>query len=302
MDSPTGFKKWYILFRVWSLSAAAVPVLVGTVWAGHQGYFNPWLFGMTLLGGMALQVGTNLINTYYDYKTGVDTIELTKTCPCLVEGWMEATQVKRLGLVCFSLVALMGIYLVYLRGWPILILGLLGIWGGYSYTGGFAYKYKGLGSILVFFLMGPLMVWASYYVQTGIFAWSPILVSLPIGFLVAAILNANDLRDLSHDARAGIKTLPLLIGYRNGFIVQYLLYAAAFLSVILVVFIYRIPPVVLLPVLLAVPGGLKMFKHSRLAFAEHPVRKQLLEMESARFHAQFGLVFAGGLLMGLFIA
>ena len=175
--------------------------------------FPPLALILTLIGGAAIQVGTNYTNTYGDYINGVDTVESNITQPQLVRGILAPDQMLKAGLGAFAFAATIGIYLVYLRGWPLLILGLLGILGGYGYTLGVAYKYKGLGTILVFFLMGPMMAWGAYYVQTGFHSWTPVLASLPIGFLISGLLHANDFRDIPSDEESGIKTLATILGF-----------------------------------------------------------------------------------------
>src|SRR2546423_14829177 len=113
----------------------------------------------------------------------------------------------------FVLALLMGIFLTLHRGWPIVLLGLIGFIGGYFYTAPpFQYKYRALGVPLVFLLMGPLMVVGAYYALTGRYSDQALLASLPVGFLVAAILHANDVRDVDDDARTGFKKLSTLVG------------------------------------------------------------------------------------------
>ena len=129
-------KAWFMAMRPWSFTAAFVPVALGTALAWDQGYFHPGLFFLTALGGICVQVGTNFINTYGDYRSGVDTVESAHTCPQLVTGAMRPAAMKRAGLLAFGLAAAIGLTLAWLRGWEILAVGLLGILGGYTYTAG----------------------------------------------------------------------------------------------------------------------------------------------------------------------
>lgn len=301
VHEPSMWKRWFIAFRVWSFTAAAIPITLGAVWAWSLGYFNKWLFILTLIGGIAIQAGTNLINTYYDFRNGVDTPESAKSCPVLVAQWLCPNHVKIVGLLSFLIAAVIGMYLVYLRGFFLLALGVLGIIGGYCYTGGIAYKYRGLGSTFVFFLMGPLMVWGAFFVQTGFHSLSVILVSLPISFLVSGILHANDLRDLEHDKSAGILTLAIITGWQKGLLVHFFLYGAAFLSVLGLVIYKIISPWVLVIVFIALPAGIRLMQHTLQAHKGNKEKLQMLELEAAQFHLKFGILYTFGIFVGVFI-
>ncbi|MDR3588273.1 MAG: 1,4-dihydroxy-2-naphthoate octaprenyltransferase [Negativicutes bacterium] len=288
------FKTWFLALRPWSFTAAFVPVALGAALAGDQGSFDPWLFLLTLTGGIAMQAGTNLINTYGDYIAGVDTIDSAVTCPQLVSGTLQPGDVKKAGIGCFSFALAIGLWLTYLCGWPVIIAGLIGLVGGYCYTAGFAYKYQGLGSVMVFFLMGPLMAWPSYFIQTGQFSWLPIWVSLPVGFLVAAILHSNDLRDMAFDREAGIRTLALYLGLRAAMTLYYFLYLASFVCLIGLVALALLPVLAIMPLLL-IPSVLRLFSQATVAAKGSREAMLLLEGAAAQFHFRFGLLLIVGL-------
>lgn len=290
-------KSWLIAMRPWSLTASFVPVALGAALAASQGFFNPALFALTAIAGMLVQAATNYINTYGDYLTGVDTVESAHTCPQLVTGAMKPNDMKKAGLITFGAAAAIGLLLAWLRGWEVIAVGLLGIVGGYTYTAGpCPFKYKGLGSIFVFFLMGPLMVWPSWFIQTGQYSWLPVLVSMPVGFLVAAILNGNDVRDIAHDQAAGIKTLAMELGLGGGLWLHRLLYLGAFVSLFCLVAVSALPPLCLLPCLL-LPFCRKILV--TLKNAEAGMREGMLQLEgmAAGFHFQFGILLNAGLLL-----
>lgn len=290
------FKTWFMAMRPWSFTAAAVPVALGTAFAYNQGIFDPSLFILALVGGIAIQAGTNLTNTYGDYISGVDTINSCNTNPHLVLGILKPEAMKKAGILAFSLAAVIGVYLVYLRGWELLFLGMIGIFGGYTYTlGPLPYKYQGLGSLLVFFLMGSMMVWGAYFVQTGLHSWPVIWLSLPISFLVSGILHANDIRDIDDDLKAGIRTLAMTIGRKNSFTLYFLLYIAAFSSVIILPLLKITPVSAALPLIL-LPQGYKILRSALDSWRGDVKTLGLLEIKSAQFHFQFGLLLVIGLL------
>jgi len=294
-------KEWFLALRPWSFTAALIPVGLGTVLALYHGEFNLFLFLLTLIGGVLMQAGTNLTNTYGDYISGVDSSESARTCYQLVDNIFKPQDMKIAGILAFLLAALIGLYLVYLRGLVILIIGLIGIIGGYTYTLGPApYKYKGLGSIFVFFLMGPLMVIGAYYVQTGVFDWITVWISLPISFLVSGILHANDLRDINYDQKAGIKTLALILGYNRSFFLYYLLNITAFLSLIILVGVKVLPITAIIPLVL-LPKAISILKNTQASWKGNKECLVMLEANAAQFHFQFGIMLIGGLLLNFII-
>ncbi|MBZ4652934.1 MAG: 1,4-dihydroxy-2-naphthoate octaprenyltransferase [Peptococcaceae bacterium] len=294
-------KTWFISLRPWSFTAAIVPVTLGAFLALNEGFFNVTLFGLSLFASIAIQAGTNLINSYGDFISGVDTEESATTVPFLVKGILKPKQMLGAGILFFALAGTIGLYLVNLRGWPLLLLGILGTIGGYTYTAGpVPYKYKGLGSFLVFFLMGPMMVWGAYFVQTGNHSWTAVWSSLPVAFLVSGILHANDLRDLEFDGKAGIKTLALMLGRRISFSLYYALNIAAFLSLFVLISFGQLPVMSILPLLL-LPRVRVIFKDTRESWKGNKEKLTLLEATAAQFHFQFGFLLVTGLLANYFL-
>src|SRR5437764_7048120 len=204
---------WLEIGRPFSWTASVVPVLVGSALAWHDGAFSLPLFLLVLLASIALQAGTNVINELYDVKNHVDTLESPRASRALVEGRLTEREALWGGLALFGFVGVVGLGLVALRGLPMLALGVVGMLGGYFYTAPpFQYKYRALGVPLVFLLMGPLMVVGAFFAVTGDWSFQALVVSVPVGLLVAAILDGNEWRDISEDTRAGISTLSARIG------------------------------------------------------------------------------------------
>ena len=201
------------ILRPFAFTASVIPVLAGGALAAVDGQFA-WLpFPAALAGAVLLHSGTNIVNEIYDVRQGIDTITSPRASHALVKG--RLTERAALGgpFVAFALAVAVGLYLVALRGPAIVVLGVLGLVGGYGYTAPpLQYKYHALGVPLVFLLMGPLMVVGSYFAITGVWAPQALVLSIPVGLLVAAILHGNEWRDISEDTRAGIVTLSSRIG------------------------------------------------------------------------------------------
>ena len=299
---------WFFATRPWSLTASAIPVSMGAALALSMGVFHPWLFALTLLGGVLLQVGTNLLNTYGDFMSGVDTEDSARTCPQLVTGLFKPEHMRLAGLAALACATLVGLVLVANSGWLLLVFGLVGVAGAYGYTTGvMPYKYLGLGPLMVFWLMGPLMTMPAFYVQTGEALWSALWIGLPVGFLVTAILHANELRDIEHDRAAGIHTMSMYMGLRSGLALYLAMVGGAFVSLTVLVVLGLIPAgailgLVLAPVYLRSMGPLWRFVIAPEKLSGDQVdavleQVRLLEGFSAENHFKFGLLMLVGILL-----
>lgn len=203
---------WFQAIRFPSLTAGLIPVMLGGAYAVMDRAFQSVPFLLALLASMLIQAGTHLFNDYFDHKSGADVSDSLLPSSVIQQGLLTPRQVYRGAVVCFALSLILGICLAKLAGVQILWFGLLGLVLGYCFTGGpFPFSYRALGEVAVFFAMGPLMVLAAYYAQVGMLRWTVFLGSLPVGFLAAAILHTNNLRDRDHDPSVGKITLANLL-------------------------------------------------------------------------------------------
>jgi len=230
------YRNWFLASRPWSFSMTAISVSVGGALAAIDGSFSWGLFFITLLGGTFMHAATNLINDYYDVKSGVDTRE-TFTAQYrphpLLEGKLEPQSIQKAAYALYAAATLIGAILAATRGWPLLWIGLIGLFASLTYTAPpLKYKYSALGEISVFLMWGPLMVMGSYFVQRQAFSHQVFWTSLPFGMLVALVLLANNIRDLNHDRSKGILTLPMVIGQRNSLRLYMAMVVLAYLGII----------------------------------------------------------------------
>jgi 1,4-dihydroxy-2-naphthoate octaprenyltransferase len=211
---PPAAALWWKALRAYSVPASIAPVLVGAAYAAASGAdVTWWQLPLVLLAGMLLHIGTNLVNDAADFATGVDKPGAQGGSGVLTSGWLTARQVYVGGFIAFGLAAVVGLPVLLDRGWPLVAIGVAGALGGYAYTGPpFGLKYKALGEVWVFAFMGTLMVAGAAYALTGAFPPGVWAASVPVGFLVAAILTVNNQRDLGEDAKLPIRTLAILLG------------------------------------------------------------------------------------------
>ncbi len=222
---------WYQAFRAVTLTLSVIPVLMGAAAAFAQGQFDPGLLILAAIGGALAHAGANAFADYFDFKKGVDSSRaLSSHLGALARERVAPEWILLAAFACFSATALIGIVLVQRTGWPLMLFGLVGLLGAFSYTGWpVAYKYRAMGEPLLGVLMGPLMVMGSYYLQTRGWDWALFLLSLAVASIVASISRVNNLRDLPDDQMAGIRTLPMALGVTGTKRLYYLLTVTPFL-------------------------------------------------------------------------
>ena len=284
--------------RPFSFTASTIPVLSAGALAFVQNKFEAAPFFASLAASVLLHVGTNITNEIYDVRNGIDSITSPRASQALLKG--RLTEHEAFGFIqgSFVLAILFGIALIAMRGWPIALLGLIGLLLGYGYTAPpFQYKYKAIGLPMVFILMGPLMVMGAYYAITGSLDWSSLIVSLPIGLLVTAILHGNEWRDITDDARYGIGTLSALMGRKWAHITYLSLITGAFIVVILGV-LFRALPVTSLLALLSLPLLIYLVGASQLGINGQQRAIAKIDLDTAKLHAAFGILYVIGILLG----
>lgn len=300
---PSKSKIWFRATRPFSFTASVIPCVVGAMLALLMaGGASLWyLFPFILVSSVLLHAATNLIGDYYDFIKGVDTKDSFGGSGVLTEGLLQPKPVFNMGILFFALAFLIGLPIIFARGELILILGIIGILGGFFYTGWpIGYKYVALGNIFVFILMGPLMVVGTFFALTGYYSADVLYISLPIGCLVAGILQANNLRDIIHDQKANIKTFASVAG--GGFAkAEYLfLIITAYVIVIVLVALGILSPWSLL-VLLSLPPAIKNMNQIKGVQVENTSKIAMLDVQTAQLHMLFGLLLSVSILISKYI-
>lgn len=290
---------WGRAVRAFSFTASLIPPTVGAMLAFmHEAPARWALFPLVLVASVAYHAGTNLVNDYYDYKNSVDRRGTLGSSGLLVQGLIPARSILRGAMFFFALGTIIGFYFISVRGLPIFALGLIGLLGGVFYTAGpVSYKYRGIGEPLVFMLMGPLMVVGSYLVLTGGFRWDVVLVSLPVGCLVAAILQSNDLRDIAYDSTVGVRTAAIVFGSKVAGVVYYSLIVSAYVIVAILAAL-KIVPIWSLAVLLTLPVAAKNMKIASRIAGGSAREYATIDVMTAQLHMAFGLLLILSLAAG----
>lgn len=285
---------WVLAARPKTLPAAAAPVIAATAVAFYEDAFRPGPALAALLAALLLQIGANLANDVFDYHKGADTEERLGPTRVTQAGLLAPRQVLVGMWITFGLAALLGIYLTWVSGWPVLIIGLASILAAIAYTGGpFPLGYLGLGEVFVFLFFGLAAVTGTYYVQAqsvSLLAW---WIAVPMGLLTSAILVVNNLRDIETDRVARKLTLAVRLGADGARIEYLILLALAYLIPLGLWLAGMAPPTILLAWLsaLLVPGLL------RLIYREtgRPLNKALAD--TGRLELVYALLLAAGLVL-----
>jgi 1,4-dihydroxy-2-naphthoate octaprenyltransferase len=288
---------YYEIARPFSLTASTVPVAAAGALALIHGRFDLPLFAAALAGSVLLHIGTNITNEIYDVRHGVDTITSPRMSQALLKGRVKEREAFALVGASFALAILIGLGLTLARGLPVLSFGLAGLIAGYGYTAPpFNLKYRALGIPLVFVMMGPLMVSGGYYVITGAVTMQALVVSIPVGLLVAAILHGNEWRDITDDARYGIGTLSTLLGRRAAHLGYVSLIVGAYLTLALAVLLQWLPTTTLLA-MLSLPLLVRAIRASELGAMGQQRAIAMIDLETAELHAAFGYLLVLGLAL-----
>ena len=287
---------WFNAFRPWTLHGAVVPVALGGVYAYTHGSHEWFLFLLALVGGVLLQSACNLLNTYGDFESGLDTEENHSRSPELVSGKLRSKDVLRAGMACLAVTACLGIIMIAMTGWGILVFGLAGLATAGLYTVGLKYKYFGLGLPSVFIAMGILMPMGTYYLMTGDVSYDLLWISLPNAMMITAVLNGNELRDFVSDRDAGVRTVSVRIGYDRAMFLYRALNTLPFVIVPVLV-IVGVLPIHTLIVFIALYHWNIMYRNTKTARDDR--RSGFMMVPFAfKLNWVFGLLLIVGILLG----
>ncbi|MBF6570435.1 MAG: 1,4-dihydroxy-2-naphthoate octaprenyltransferase [Candidatus Binataceae bacterium] len=234
---PNPISLWLQAIRVRTLVVMPPACLVGAACALADGHFSLFRLILAFFGTAAIQSGTNIINDYYDFQSGVDPREAANPDPfgpslVVQRGLLTPDQLWWGGIAAFGIGAVFGLILVALCGWPILLIGVASIAAAYFYTARpLALAYHALGDITGFIFMGPAIVIGGYYVMAFNVTWGAVLTSCAVGFLGTGILLANNVRDIETDPQRGKYTLSTWLGRDKAIWEVALFDAGAYLSI-----------------------------------------------------------------------
>ena len=240
-------KGWVTAIRPKTLPAALGPILPGAALAWSRNSFKLLPVIAALYAALLLQIAVNIANDYFDFIHGIDTPDRVGPTRAAASGLLSLKQMRR-GMVLITLFILsIGVYLVYIAGIPILIIGIASVISVYLYSAGpFPLSTNALGDLFVFIFFGPVAVCGTYYVQTLSLNIEIILYSVSVGLLITAIIVVNNYRDIKTDAAGGKRTLAVVLGEKLTRVEYYLLVIIAYLIPPTLIFFTNASPWILL--------------------------------------------------------
>ncbi len=204
---------WWLAIRPKTLPAAACPVIVGAACAASDHLFSAVMFAAALAGALLIQISVNLANDYFDFKHHIDTPDRKGPVRMTQSGMIPASTVKNAFILTLLLALALGAWLIIQGGPVILYIVIASILGVICYSAGpYPIASNGLGEVFVFIFFGPVAVLGTYYLMAGHVTLSVCIASIPVGLMVTAIIVVNNLRDIETDAKAGKRTLAVIIG------------------------------------------------------------------------------------------
>ncbi len=288
-------KIWVEAARPKTLAAAFVPVLIGATIAYQDELINWMATTVALLCAFLIQIGTNFANDYFDFVKGADTDERIGFERATAKGLISPKTMLNATIICMALAFIFGLYLVWIGGTVVLIIGLFSLLFGVLYTGGpFPLGYNGLGDLFVFIFFGIVAVMTTYYVNALAWSMDTFWASLAVGALCTNILVVNNLRDIEQDKIAGKKTLGVLFGetmlkveYTFMLMLAFAIPPHFYFQLDYEIWIFL--PFLILPVALL---------HTKTIWTETEKRNLNQQLEkTAKFMTIFGLLFSIGIIL-----
>ena len=289
------FNVWLRAARPQTLAASVVPILIGASVAWSDQLFRLDTTAVALFCAFAIQIGTNFANDYYDYIKGADTPERIGFERATSAGLISPQKMLFATYLTMGIAFLAGLYLVWVGGWIVLLIGILSLLFGIAYTGGpYPLGYNGLGDVFVFIFFGLIAVTGTYYVNALEWSFVSLIASVPVGALCVNILVVNNLRDVDQDKIAGKRTLGVLFG-EFALKMEYLsMLLAAFATPVTLYFYYAYSLWIFLP-FLSLPAAWillnEIWNHT-----DKKILNNTLE-NTAKYMLLFGILFSIGLII-----
>lgn len=221
--------------KIWI--ASTVPMAVGGALAyGITGKFSVYWFIVSLVGIYLIEIGKNAVNEVVDYKSGVDRyVSPEKRTPfsggkkSIIDGKLTVFEAGVVALLTMGAACLIGFYIILFKEFSVFWIGITGVLISVFYSiPPFKLAYRGLGEVTVGITFGPLILCGIYLVMTGSIDLRAIVVSIPIGLLIANVLWINQYPDYEADLQGGKMNWVVRLGKKKALKIYKLLFILAY--------------------------------------------------------------------------
>jgi 1,4-dihydroxy-2-naphthoate octaprenyltransferase len=209
--------KWIRIVRPGTLGAGAAPVFVGLIVAAEERTFD-WVIALvTLLAALTIQIASNLINDYYDFKKGLDKAGRLGPKRAIAEGEVSPQTMKKAIIIDIAIAVLCGLYLTLVGGLPILMIGCVSLLCAWLYTATpYSLSYLGIADLFVLAFFGPIATVGTTYLQIEQFSEKAFWLGMVSGLISMGILTINNIRDIDSDKKAGKRSIVVRFGKKFG--------------------------------------------------------------------------------------
>ena len=286
------------------LAGSIVPVFIGAAYAILERHFVFGPFLVTISGVGALHLGANLLNDYYDAR-GSDPINVRLTpfsggSRVLQEKAIPPGVILLMALLFFAVGLGSGIWLARFGRPLALLIGLLGLAAGWSYSSPpLQFMSRGLGEVVIFFAFGPLITFGTHYVMSGHLSWEAFVLGFPQGFLIAEVIWINQFPDYQADKESGKKNLVVRLGPNASRYIYALIMGLSFIAVILLIRFVRLSFIIMIT-FVSLPLALRAL---RILWKEYPSHEGLIPAQALTIQTLIaqGLLLSLGLILSRFI-
>lgn len=251
---PSRTSVWWKALRYHFVPPSIFPATLGALiaWAvGHT--FYPFYFFLVLSGVVVNHIALNMADDYFDFKHAVDHLQPEEKNPysggsgTLSSGLIRPQAMRKAFILCFAITVAIGLYLTVLRGLPVLLFGLLGVFCSVFYTAPpISFSHHGLGELAQLVCFGPVIGLGSYFVQTQTLTLKAFLATLPLGIMLFSMIVINEIPDYDEDRLAGKLTLIARYGKRQGINLYMASWACTYLVIVGGILLQELPLTVLL--------------------------------------------------------
>lgn len=209
-----------LLYPGHTLPTALAPVAVAVGLALHDGVFAPMAVLVAFVGSWLIHVAGVFTDNLALLRGHPQVAEHPELLDAVRSGSLRLPFLRTVIALVFAAGAGLGALLVFRGGWPVVVLGLIGVVSAWGYAGRpLEYAARGWADVVFLTMFGVVAPLGAYYIQA---AWAagpspgfaaPVtppleawLAGLSVGAWVTSVLVIDDIRDRSFDAAKGWRT------------------------------------------------------------------------------------------------